>query len=71
MNDYSDIYVATKETSPSKKHGSRSLSNGSTNTLQCSTVVIAKGEMRLVSMVSKGCALQLVYTFFNHDLTFQ
>jgi hypothetical protein len=28
MIDYSNIYVATKERGPSKKHGSRSLSNG-------------------------------------------
>jgi hypothetical protein len=45
MIDYSNIYVATKEKSPSKKHGSRSLSNGLTNTLQCNTVVIGRGEM--------------------------
>jgi hypothetical protein len=30
MIDYSNIYVATKERGPSKKHGSRSLSNGLT-----------------------------------------
>lgn len=71
MIDYSNICVLAKETGPSKKHDSRSLSNGSTNILECSVVVIAKGQMRLVSMVSRGCALQLLHTLSNHDLDFQ
>jgi hypothetical protein len=71
MIDYNNIYAATKKIGPSKKHSSRSLSNGSTNTPKCNVVVIARGEMLLVSMVSRGCVLQLVHTLFSHDLAFQ
>jgi len=71
MIDYSNIYATTKEIGPSKKHGSRSLYNGSTNTLECNAIVTIKGEMQSVSMVSRSCVLQLVHTLSNHDLDFQ
>ncbi len=67
MIDYNIIYVVAKEIGPSKKHDSRSLSTGSTNILECNVNVITRGEMQLVSMVSKGCSLQL-HTLFSHDL---
>jgi hypothetical protein len=68
MIDYSNIYVVAKEIGPSKKH---ELSNGSANTPKCNAIVTTRGEMQSVSMVSKGCALQLVHTLSNHDLDFQ
>jgi hypothetical protein len=70
MIDYNNIYVPAKETDPSKKHNLRSLFNGSTNILKCS-VVTTKGQMRSVSMVSRGCALQLLHMLSSHDLDFQ
>jgi len=54
-----------------KKQNSRSLSNGSTNTLECSAIITTRGEMWLVSMVSRGFALQLLHMLFSHDLDFQ
>jgi hypothetical protein len=45
MIDYNNIYVVAKEIGPSKKHDSRSLSNGSPNTLECNVAVTSMGEM--------------------------
>ncbi len=44
MIDYNNIYVVAKETGPSKKHGSSSLSNGSINIVECNVVVITMGR---------------------------
>jgi hypothetical protein len=72
MIDYSNIYVVVKaKASLSKKWGSRSLSNGSTIFPKCNTIFTTRGEMRSISMVSRGCALQLVNSLSSHDLDFQ
>jgi hypothetical protein len=60
MIDYNDIYVLAKETCPSKKHDSRSLSNRSTNILERSVIVTTRGQMWSITMVSRGCILQLL-----------
>jgi hypothetical protein len=44
MIDYSNIYGAVKEIGLSKKHGSRSLSNGSTNILKCNVLLLLGGR---------------------------
>ncbi len=39
--------------------------------LECNAIVTSRGEMQLVSMVSRGCSLQLVHMLSSHDLAFQ